>query len=240
MPGPFPGASLSKIIDLGKLKMEFESYTADIKHIAIEGVIGAGKTSLTLKLAKLLKAKAVLEKFEENPFLEKFYDDMEHYAFQTQMFFLLSRYRQQQELTQLDLFEQMIVSDYMFEKDKIFAYLNLQDDELRLYETLVGLLEKTVPKPDLAVYLQCNVEHLMANIKKRGRKIERSMSSEYIQSLNEAYNYFFFRYKSSPLLIVNADQIDFVNNEKDFEQLANEILKPRKVAEYYSPILKQC
>ncbi|MCL4540426.1 MAG: deoxynucleoside kinase [Bacteroidetes bacterium] len=218
--------------------MEFEGYTSDIRHIAIEGVIGAGKTSLTLKLAKLLKGKAVLEKFEENPFLEKFYDDIEHYAFQTQMFFLLSRYNTQQELTQMDLFEQLIVSDYMFEKDKIFAYLNLQDDELRLYETLVGLLEKTIPKPDLVVYLQCNVEHLMSNIKKRGRKFERSMSVEYIQSLNEAYNYFFFRYKSSPLLIVNADQIDFVNDESDFERLAAEILKPRKVAEYYNPIMK--
>ena len=220
------------------MTMEFEGYTSDIRHIAIEGVIGAGKTSLTLKLAKLLKGKAVLEKFEENPFLEKFYDDIEHYAFQTQMFFLLRRYKQQQELTQMDLFEQLIVSDYMFEKDKIFAYLNLQDDELRLYETLVGLLEKTIPKPDLVVYLQCNVEHLMSNIKKRGRKFERSMSVEYIQSLNEAYNYFFFRYKSSPLLIVNADQIDFVNDESDFERLAAEILKPRKVAEYYNPIMK--
>ncbi len=218
--------------------MELQNYTTDMRHIAIEGVIGAGKTSLTLKLSKLLKGKAVLEHFEENPFLENFYDDIRHYAFQTQIFFLLSRYKQQQELTQMDLFERLIISDYMFEKDKIFAYLNLQDDELKLYETLVGLLEKTVPKPDLVVYLQCNVDHLMSNIKKRGRKFERSISREYIQSLNEAYNYFFFRYKSSPLLIVNADQIDFVNDEKDFERLASEILKPRKAAEYYNPILK--
>ena len=218
--------------------MDSDGFTTDLKHIAIEGVIGAGKTSLTLKLAKLLKGRAVLERFEENPFLEKFYDDIEHYAFQTQMFFLLSRYKQQQELAQIDLFEQVIVSDYMFEKDKIFAYLNLQDDELRLYEALVGLLEKNIPKPDLVVYLQCNIDRLLGNIKKRGRKFERSMSKDYIQSLNEAYNYFFFRYKSSPLLIVNADQIDFVNNEKDFDKLAAEILKPRKLAEYYNPILK--
>ncbi len=218
--------------------MPVEVMTNDIGHIAVEGVIGAGKTSLTLKLAKLLKGRAVLEKFEENPFLPKFYEDVEHYAFQTQMFFLLSRYKQQQELAQIDLFEQVIVSDYLFEKDKIFAYLNLQDDELRLYETLVGFLERNIPKPDLVVYLQCNLEHLMGNIKKRGRKFEKTITPEYIQSLNEAYNYFFFRYKSSPLLIVNADQIDFVNNEKDFERLAAEILKPRKVAEYYNPILK--
>lgn len=218
--------------------MESTDYTTELRHIAIEGVIGAGKTTLTIKLAKFLKARAVLEKFEENPFLEKFYDDIAHYAFQTQIFFLLSRYRQQQELAQTDLFEQTIVSDYMFEKDKIFAYLNLQDDELKLYETLVGLLEKNIPKPDLVVYLQCNVDHLMANIKKRGRKYERNMSKNYIQSLNEAYNYFFFRYKSSPLLIVNAEQIDFVNEEPDFEKLAAEILRPRKIAEYYNPILK--
>ncbi len=218
--------------------MESTDGTTELRHIAIEGVIGAGKTTLTIKLAKFLKAKAVLEKFEENPFLEKFYDDIAHYAFQTQIFFLLSRYRQQQELAQTDLFEQTVVSDYMFEKDKIFAYLNLQDDELRLYETLVGLLEKNIPKPDLVVYLQCNVDRLMANIKKRGRKYERNMSKNYIQSLNEAYNYFFFRYKSSPLLIVNAEQIDFVTEEGDFEKLATEILRPRKIAEYYNPILK--
>ncbi|MCL5267260.1 MAG: deoxynucleoside kinase [Bacteroidetes bacterium] len=220
------------------MNMEVDNYTTEFKHIAIEGVIGAGKTSLTLKLSKFLNAKPVFEQFEENPFLDKFYDDIQHYAFQTQIFFLLSRYRQQQQMTQMDIFEQMIISDYMFEKDKIFAYLNLQDDELRLYENLVSLLEKSVPKPDLVVYLQCNVDRLMANIKKRGRKFERSISKEYIQSLNEAYNYFFFRYKSSPLLIVNADQIDFVNDENDFNKLAAEILKPRKVAEYYNPILK--
>jgi deoxyadenosine/deoxycytidine kinase len=225
--------------------MESTDHATELRHIAIEGVIGAGKTSLAIRLAKFLKAKVVLEKFEENPFLEKFYEDISHYAFQTQMFFLLSRYRQQQELAQTDLFEQTVVSDYMFEKDKIFAYLNLQDDELKLYETLVGLLEKNIPKPDLVVYLQSDVDHLMSNIKKRGRKYERSISKEYIQSLNEAYNYFFFRYKLSPLLIVNTEQIDFVNDEDDFEKLAAEILRPRRTqdlghgfAEYYNPILK--
>lgn len=218
--------------------MELDNYGTDFRHIAVEGVIGAGKTSLALKLSEVLKARTVLEQFEENPFLDKFYDDIQHYAFQTQIFFLLSRFRQQQQLAQMDIFEQVIVSDYLFEKDKIFAYLNLQDDELKLYESLVSLLEKSIPKPDLVVYLQCSVDHLMTNIKKRGRKFERSISREYIQSLNEAYNYFFFRYKSSPLLIVNADQIDFVNDEGDFDRLAAEIMKPRKVAEYYNPILK--
>lgn len=218
--------------------MDFSENSEELRHIAIEGVIGAGKTSLTMKLAKLVNAMPVLERFEENPFLDKFYEDISRYAFQTQIFFLLSRHKQQQELVQMDIFHQLVICDYMFEKDKIFAYLNLQDDELRLYEDLVSRLEKSIPKPDLVVYLQCSVDRLMENIKKRGRNFERSISREYIESLNEAYNYFFFRYKSSPLLIVNADQIDFVNNERDFERLRAEIFKPRKMTEYYNPIIK--
>jgi deoxyguanosine kinase len=209
----------------------------DIRYIAVEGVIGVGKTTLAKMLSERLRARAVLERFEENPFLEKFYKDPEHYAFQTQIFFLLSRYRQQQELFQADLFQKIVVSDYMFEKDKIFAYLNLRDDELRLYETLVAQLEKNIPTPDLVVYLQSSVERLMANIRRRARPIEEPVSEEYIRNLNEAYNYFFFRYKAAPLLIVNATQIDFVDNRKDFEELLGQILRPQRSAvEYYNPM----
>ncbi len=208
----------------------------DIRYVAIEGVIGVGKTTLAEMLGERLGARVVLEKFEENPFLEKFYKYPDHYSFQTQIFFLLSRYRQQQELFQADLFQKVVVSDYLFEKDKIFAYLNLQDDELRLYETIVSQLEKNIPTPDLVVYLQSNVERLMTNIRKRARSIEEPMSEEYIRNLNEAYNYFFFRYKAAPLLIVNATQIDFVNNRRDFEELLNQILRPQRSAvEYYNP-----
>ena len=215
---------------------EFLSQT-DIRYIAIEGVIGVGKTTLATMLSERLGGRVVLEKFEENPFLEKFYQDPEHYAFQTQIFFLLSRYRQQQVLFQADLFQKIVVSDYMFEKDKIFAYLNLQDDELRLYETLVGQLEKNIPTPDFVIYLQSSVERLMTNIRKRARSIEEPISEEYIRNLNEAYNYFFFRYKAAPLLIVNATQIDFVNNRKDFEELFSQILRPQRSAvEYYNPM----
>ena len=215
---------------------EFLSQT-DIRYIAIEGVIGVGKTTLATMLSERLGGRVVLEKFEENPFLEKFYQDPEHYAFQTQIFFLLSRYRQQQVLFQADLFQKIVVSDYMFEKDKIFAYLNLQDDELRLYETLVGQLEKNIPTPDFVIYLQSSVERLMTNIRKRARSIEEPISEEYIRNLNEAYNYFFFRYKVAPLLIVNATQIDFVNNRKDFEELFSQILRPQRSAvEYYNPM----
>jgi deoxyguanosine kinase len=218
------------------LEKDFLSQT-DIRYIAVEGVIGVGKTTLAQMLCERLGSRLVLEKFEENPFLEKFYKDPEHYAFQTQIFFLLSRYRQQQELFQADLFQKVTVSDYMFEKDKIFAYLNLQDDELRLYETLVSQLEKNIPAPDLVVYLQSSVERLMSNIRKRARSIEEPISEEYIRSLNEAYNYFFFRYKAAPLLIVNATQIDFVDNRKDFEELLAQIVRPQRSAvEYYNPM----
>ncbi len=213
---------------------------SEIRHIAIEGVIGAGKTSLACRLSELLNAKVVLEKFEENPFLKKFYEDPIHYAFQTQIFFLLSRFKQQQELFQADLFHRFLVTDYIFEKDKIFAYLNLVDDELKLYENLIGSMEHNIPSPDLVVYIQSSVERLMSNIKKRSRDIEKNMSVDYIRDLNEAYNYFFFRYKAAPLLIVNATTMDFVHNEDDFEGLVKEILRPNKApVEYYNPIKKQ-
>jgi|ERR1041385_137411 deoxyadenosine/deoxycytidine kinase len=223
--------------DYQKPSLESLIGQAEVRHIAIEGVIGAGKTSLAKLLADRLSAKIVLEKFDENPFLAKFYEDSDRYAFQTQLFFLLSRYKQQQELVQADLFHRFLLTDYIFEKDKIFAYLNLEDDELKLYETVMGSIEHNVPNPDLVVYIQCSVDRLMSNIRKRGRDIERNMSEQYIRDLNEAYNYFFFRYKAAPLLIVNANQIDFVNDKGDFEDLVYEIFRPNKApVEYYNPV----
>ena len=208
----------------------------DLRYIAIEGVIGAGKTTLARMVGETLGARVVLEQFEENPFLKDFYRDQERYAFQTQIFFLLTRYRQQRNLFQGDLFQSFIVTDYIFEKDKIFAYLNLQDEELKLYETLVNSIEHNIPTPDLVVYLQSSVPRLMQNIKSRGRSFENHMSESYIKDLNEAYNYFFFRYKATPLLIVNATEIDFVGNKDHYEQLVREILRPtRAPVEYYNP-----
>ena len=208
----------------------------DLRYIAIEGVIGAGKTTLTNMLGETLGAKVVLEDVEENPFLKDFYKDPERYAFQTQIFFLLSRYKQQRALFQADLFHRILVSDYIFEKDKIFAYLNLQDEELKLYETLVGSIEHSIPAPDLVVYLQSSVPRLMQNIRRRARTFEAEMSEEYIRELNEAYNYFFFRYKATPLLIVNATEIDFVGNEEHYNELVREIFRPTRAAvEYYNP-----
>jgi deoxyadenosine/deoxycytidine kinase len=212
----------------------------EIRHIAIEGVIGAGKTTLAQMLSERLGARLVLERFEENPFLPKFYEDPEHYAFQTQIFFLLSRYKQQQELFQVDLFHDFLISDYIFEKDKIFAYLTLADEELKLYETLLAAIERNIPTPDLVVYLQCSVDRLMGNIRQRARKMEEKMSDEYIKDLNEAYNYFFFRYKATPLLIVKATDIDFVNKKDDFEDLLDQILRPNKApVEYYNPVRRK-
>lgn len=219
--------------------IQLQTRPSDVRYIAIEGVIGAGKTTLAKMLCERLNAKLVLERFEENPFLPKFYEDQDHYAFQTQIFFLLSRYKQQQELFQGDLFHNFLVSDYIFDKDKIFAYLTLQDDELKLYETLIGTIEKNIPTPDLVVYLQSGVDRLMANIKTRNRSYEENMSLEYIKDLNEAYNYFFFRYKTAPLLIINSTEIDFVNNPDDFEDLMAQILRKDKAPiEYYNPKAK--
>ncbi|MGB6122976.1 MAG: deoxynucleoside kinase [Bacteroidota bacterium] len=212
----------------------------ELRHIAIEGVIGAGKTTLCSMLGETLKAKVVLEKFEENPFLKDFYRDPERYAFQTQIFFLLTRYKQQQDLFQADLFHRFLVTDYIFEKDKIFAYLNLQDEELKLYQTLVNSIERSIPTPDLVVYLQCSVPRLMRNISVRGRPYESDMPEGYIRDLNEAYNYFFFRYKSTPLLIVNSAEIDFVNTREHYEDLIRQILRPTRAAvEYYNPMMEK-
>ena len=209
---------------------------SDIRYIAIEGVIGAGKTALAKKLKERFNAELILEQFEANPFLEKFYSDRRRYAFQTQMFFLINRYKQQEELNQGNLFTEYIVCDYVFEKDRIFAYLNLIGEELKLYEAIFPLLSRNLRKPDLVVFLQSSVDRLMHNIKKRSRKIERNLSRSYIEELSEAYNNFFFRHNSTPLLIVNSTDIDFVHNENDFNELFIQIFREdRGVTEYFKP-----
>jgi deoxyadenosine/deoxycytidine kinase len=213
---------------------------SDLRYIAIEGVIGAGKTTLATMLGETLGGNVVLEQFAENPFLKDFYHDPERYAFQTQIFFLLTRYKQQRQLFQADLFHRFLVTDYIFEKDKIFAYLNLENEELRLYETLVSNIEHNIPTPDLVVYLQSSVPRLMEHIKDRARAFEADMSESYIRDLNEAYNYFFFRYKTTPLLIVNTTELDFVNNGEHYEDLVRAILRPNRAAvEYYNPLVKK-
>jgi len=204
--------------------------------VAVEGVIGVGKTTLATLLAKKWGAHLKLEVVEENPFLAQFYADMRAYAFQTQLFFLLSRHRQQVDLKQYDLFMERVVADYMFAKDRIFANITLDDNELALYTRLAELLERDVPKPDVVVYLQASVDVLMERVRKRGRRFERDMSREYLLALTEAYNHFFFHYKDTPLIVVNTNDIDFVENTADFEELAREIEEHDKGTAYYVPI----
>lgn len=207
----------------------------DLRYIAVEGVIGAGKTSLGSKLAQHLGAKQLYEEFEKNPFLEDFYEDPERFAFQTQLFFLMSRYKQQQELHQHELFQTCVVSDYIFAKDRIFATLNLSDKEMKLYDGIARLMEKDIVKADLIIYLQSSTNKLITNIKKRARKMDKNISEEYIQALNELYNNFFFHYTETPLLVINTDEIDFIHNESDYKDLLVEINNHTAGTKYYIP-----
>lgn len=211
---------------------------AENRYIVVEGVIGAGKTSLSRMLAERLQGKLVLEEVEENPFLKDFYRDRERYAFQTQMHFLFSRYQQQRDLRQTDLFAERMVADYLFQKDRIFASLNLKDRELSLYERLVTWLELDVVRPDIVVYLQANPEVLMERIGRRGRDFEKDMDKGYIRKLAEAYNHYFFHYAETPLLVVNTNGIDFVNRPDDFEDLQKRILSHHAGTTYYTPMEK--
>ena len=208
-------------------------------YIVVEGVIGVGKTSLTKLLSTRAEGRLNLEIVEENPFLANFYQDRTAYAFQTQIFFLLSRYRQQQSLFQQDLFSSALISDYLFAKDKIFATLNLSDDELVLYNQLASILEQRVRKPDLVIYLQARTEVLLQRIQWRGRSYEQDMDAGYLDALNGAYSYFFHHYKDSPLLVVNTDHLDFVNVPGDFELLFEHIHESFTGVHYFAPDNRQ-
>ncbi len=209
---------------------------AEINYVAVEGAIGAGKTSLAELLAQKMDARLILEETEQNPFLPDFYKDKRRYAFQIQLFFLLSRHKQQQELFAIDLFHKKVISDYFFDKDRIFASVNLDEREFHLYEKLLSILEKDIPKPDLVIYLQTSSEVLLERIKERGRSFERNMDLDYIGALNEAYNYYFFHYSKSPLLVVNTDRIDFVHNQKDLADLLALLDTPLSGTKYYVPL----
>jgi deoxyadenosine/deoxycytidine kinase len=201
----------------------------------IEGPIGVGKTSLTRLLAKEFNARLVLEKPEENPFLSYFYQDRKKYAFQTQIFFLMNRFQQQREMTQLELFNQVTLCDYLFAKDRIFASLNLDDHELALYEQIFNLLSGQIPSPDLAIFLQARPEVLLHRIKSRNLSYEKGIDLEYLKALTEAYNYYFFHFDQTPLLVVDTSEIDFVNRREDFDQLIREIKQMKKGTWYFIP-----
>jgi len=194
-----------------------------LQYVVIEGVIGAGKSSLAKLLAARQGAQLVLEEFDANPFLARFYEDRPRWAFQTQLSFLASRFRQQQSLHTRDLFHQSTISDYAFDKDRIFARQNLTGDELQLYESLYTMMQPTTPLPNLIIYLQSSTPRLMQNIRKRGRSYEENMEESYIESLNQAYNQYFFHYVQTPLLIVNATNIDFVHKVEHLDDLIRQI-----------------
>jgi len=209
---------------------------SEINYIAVEGVIGAGKTSLVRKLQVRLNATMILENHDENPFLAKFYKNRKRYAFQTQMFFLISRYKQLEDLNQESIFSEFSVADYIFEKDLLFAYLHLDKEELRLYNEIFPNLAQNLRKPDLVIYLRADVERLLANIRKRHRSYEIDIDEQYISDLYDMYNEYFLRYNQTPLLIVNSTEIDFVNNEDDFEELYEQIFRQdRTRIEYFHP-----
>lgn len=194
-------------------------------YIAIEGVIGAGKTSLAELLSDEYNAMLSLEEYEENPFLPKFYADRERYAFQTQLSFLASRFHQQQRIFAKDLFHDFIISDYLFDKDRIFAQVNLTGDEMALYDRIFNIMNLKLPKPDLVVFIQCSVDRLMYNIKLRNREYEQDIDSDYLEELNDAYNNFFYHYDRSPLIVINASEIDFVNNREHLSYIEKQIFE---------------
>ena len=195
------------------------------KHpcIAIEGVIGVGKTTLVRLLQPRLRAEAVLEAFDENPFLSDFYGDRARYAFQTQLFFLLSRYRQQQ-VSARQLAHGTLISDYFFEKDRLFAHLNIESsDELEMYDRLYEALAEKVRAPDLVVYLRAQVDTLMARIAMRDRTFERQMDQNYIAALRHGYEHLFADYNATPLLVIESDSLDFVRNPDDLDAVEQRI-----------------
>ena len=208
----------------------------NFQYIAVEGPIGVGKTSVVERLGQRMDASTLLEEWGQNPFLQPFYDGKPGAAFQVELFYLLSRYRQQQELLQRNLFQQQTLSDYLFDKSKLFAYLNLDDSELLIYEKLYALLAESVPRPDLVLYLQAPTEVLLRRIRQRGRPEEARLAEDYLAEVNRAYNHYFFHYTQTPLLVVNTSDVDFVKRPEDVEDLIKQIRGMGRGTQYYVPM----
>ena len=205
-------------------------------YIVVEGPLGVGKTSLAVLLAERINGKAILEDTEGNPFLADFYQDPRRFALETQFFFMLKRFKKQEEISQIDLFRRVVVSDFLFDKDRIFARLNLADREFGLYEQVFHLLKAKVLRPDLVIFLQARTDVLRERIKKRNRDYEKSIDIGYLDQINRAFNEFFFHYTETPLLVIDASEIDFVNVPSDLDNLIGEIERMEKGTKYYVPL----
>jgi deoxyguanosine kinase len=213
-----------------ELKSESKNY------IVVEGPLGVGKTSFAMLLAEKINGKAILEETEGNPFLASFYKDPKKFAFQTQLFFILRRFQKQEEINQIDIFRRVVISDFLFDKDKIFARLNLDDREFSLYEQIFHLLKVRILKPNLVIFLQARTDILKERIKRRNRDYEKSINIKYLDQINQAFNEFFFHYTETPLLVIDASEIDFVNVPADLDNLIVEIEKMEKGTKYYVPL----
>jgi deoxyadenosine/deoxycytidine kinase len=223
------------VTDSNYIELKKRIQSLGYSSIAIEGNIGVGKTSLARLMVARLGGQLVEERVEDNPFLERFYDDMGSYAFQAQLVFLMNRYRQQLALAQTDLFADLMVLDYIFARDRIFANVTLSDEELALYERVASELEAKLVKPSLVIYLQASSVVLFDRIQVRGKSFERKISRDYLEALNDAFNHYFFNYSEGPLLVVNTDAMDFVNVERHFADLIKRIGEPVTHTEFYVP-----
>jgi deoxyadenosine/deoxycytidine kinase len=208
----------------------------NLGYVVVEGPIGVGKTSLAQKLSQAFGSELVLERPDENPFLERFYQAPKQFALPAQLFFLFQRARQMQEWKQRDLFAPTRVADFLLEKDRLFARLNLDDDELRLYEQVYEQLRIDLPVPDLVIVLQAPVEVLVERIRRRGIAFERAIDREYLERLNEAYAHFFYHYSSAPLLMVNAAEVNFVESDADFQSLLAYLRGVRSGRHFFNPL----
>jgi deoxyadenosine/deoxycytidine kinase len=206
------------------------------KHIAVDGVLKCGKTKLANTLAQKIGGKVTLDKVE-NPYLRDFYEEKEGASFLAQLVFLVNRYHQQVALLQRELFEERVICDYLFEKDKIYAYQTLSDDELIVYERIYSILADRVARPDLVIYLQISLSTLLKRIDRGGIALEKNISEKYLENILEAFDYFFFNYKAAPLLVVKADDLDF-DREEDIIDLIDRIKQMKKSPLFYVPLSK--
>ncbi|MEJ2391989.1 MAG: deoxynucleoside kinase [Gammaproteobacteria bacterium] len=209
--------------------------TTNLDFIVVEGPIGVGKTTLAKRLAQSFGSEVLLEGADENPFLERFYQDPRSAALQTQLFFLFQRARQIQELRQTDMFQPVRVADFIMEKDRLFAELTLDEDEFNLYKQVYEHVTIDAPEPDLVIYLQAPVDVLVKRVAKRGRQYERQLDAAYLEQIVESYTRFFYNYTASPLLIVNAAELDLVSNESDYQLLLEQIHRTHSGRHYFNP-----